>query len=160
MELTPGQWQILRKSPVVEDAFITEQWSLTVTGHDFPENVEADYMSSNAFSFFGVPAALGRGLLPSDALDGQDPQPVAVVSYKFWQRHFNSDPSVPGKTLELVHKRYTIVGVAASRFTWDDTDVFLPLKITQDRVICHDCGVRLKPGVSHCPAQCRPADEQ
>jgi predicted permease len=152
MGLTFGQWQQIRKSPVVEDAFITEDWNLEVTGHDFPEDVAADYMSSNAFNFFGVPAAYGRGLLPSDAVDGQDPQPVAVLSYKFWQRHFNSDPSVLGKTLELVHKNYTIVGVAASRFTWDDSDVYLPLKITQDTIIGHYCGVRLKPGVTHAQA--------
>ena len=44
-------------------------------------------MSSNAFQFFGVPTLLGRGLQPSDAIDGQDPQPVVVLGYKFWQRH-------------------------------------------------------------------------
>jgi len=149
MGITPGQWQQVRKSPVVEDAFITDEWNLTVTGHDFPEDVAADYMSSNAFNFFGVRPALGRGLLPSDAVDGQDPQPVAVLSYKFWQRHYNSDPNVLGKTLQLVHKNYTVIGVAASRFTWDDVDVYLPLKITQDKVLGYYCGIRLKPGVTH-----------
>ena len=58
---------------------------------------------------------------------GQDPQPVTVLSYKFWQRHYNSDPSVIGKTIQLVRKNYTVVGVAAPRFTWDDADVYLPL---------------------------------
>ena len=70
------------------------------------------YLHSNAFNFFGVPAALGRGLQPSDAVDGQDPQPVVVLGYKFWQRHFNSDPAVLGKTIQMVRKNYTIVGVA------------------------------------------------
>ena len=109
MGLTAGQWQEIRKSPVVEDAFLADQWSLTVTGSDLPEDVNADYFSSNAFEYFGVPAALGRGLQPSDAIDGQDPQPVAVLSYKFWQRHFAGDPSVIGKTMQMVHKNYTIV---------------------------------------------------
>lgn len=152
MGLTAGQWQQIRKSPVVEDAFITDEWNLTVTGHDFPEDVSADKMSSNAFNFFGVRPALGRGLLPSDAIDGQDPQPVVVLSYKFWQRHYNSDPSVLGKTLQLVHQNYTVIGVAAPRFTWDDVDVYLPLKITQDQVLGYYCGVRLKPGVTHAQA--------
>jgi putative ABC transport system permease protein len=52
---TASQWQILRKSPVVEDAFITDQWNLTVTGSDYPEDVNADYVSSNTFNFMGVP---------------------------------------------------------------------------------------------------------
>jgi len=150
--LTAQQWQVLRKSPVVEDAFIANGWSLTVTGHDVPEDVEADYFSSNAFNFFGVPAYLGRGLQPSDAVDGEDPQPVVVLSYKFWQRHYNSDPTVIGRTLQMVRKNYTVVGVAPSRFTWDDADVYVPQKITQDRVLSFYCGVRLKPGVTHAQA--------
>jgi putative ABC transport system permease protein len=150
--LTAAQWQTLRKSPVVEDAFISDDWSLTVTGHDLPEDVQGVYMTSNAFNFFGVPPVLGRGIVPSDAIDGQDPQPVAVLGYKFWQRHFNSDPSVLGKTIQLVRKNYTIVGVVAPRFTWDDGDVYLPLKVTPDPVRAYYVGIRLKPGVSHAAA--------
>jgi putative ABC transport system permease protein len=147
--LTASQWQQLRKSPVVEDAFISDGWSLTVTGHDVPEDVEAGFFSSNSFNFFGVPAAMGRGLQPSDAIDGQDPQPVVVLSYKFWQRYYNSDPTIVGRTLQMVHKDYRVIGVAAPRFTWDDADVYVPQKITQDPVHAFNCEIRLKPGVTH-----------
>ena len=82
--LTGGQFQQIRKSPVVEDAFLENDWNLTVTGSDLPEDVDAVYFSSNAFNFLGVPPALGRGLEPSDAIDGQDPQSVVVLGYKFW----------------------------------------------------------------------------
>ncbi len=133
----------------MEDAFAEDDWNLTLTGGDLPEDVNGVYLTSNAFQFFGVPAALGRGLLPSDAIDGQDPQPVVVLSYKLWQRHFGSDPNVIGKPLQLVRKTYTIVGVAAPRFTWGDGDVYLPLKITQDRTRAFYVGLRVKPGVSH-----------
>jgi putative ABC transport system permease protein len=150
--VTGTQWQQLRKSPVVEDTFLEDDWSLTVTGRDLPEDVQGTYLSSNAFNFFGVPAALGRGLQPSDAIDGEDPQPVVVLSYKFWQRHFNADPSVLGKTVQLVRKNYTIVGVAASRFTWGDGDVYLPLQVNGDQVKSFYAGVRLKPGITHAQA--------
>ncbi len=150
--LTGQQWQVIRKSPAVEDAFISDQQNLTVTGHDLPEDVQGDYVTSNMFQFMGVPPILGRGILPSDAIDGQDPQPVVVLGYKFWQRHFSGNPDVIGKTLQLVRKDYTIVGIAAPRFTWDDGDVYLPLKITQDPVRAYYVGLRLKPGVSHTAA--------
>jgi putative ABC transport system permease protein len=150
--LTGGQFQQIRKSPVVEDAFLEDDWNLTVTGSDLPEDVQAVYFSSNGFNFFGVPPFLGRGLQPSDAIDGQDPQPVVVLGYKFWQRHFNSDPAVLGKTIQLVRNNYTVVGVAASRFTWGDGDVYLPKKITQDQTLGYYVGIRLKPGVSHTQA--------
>ena len=108
--LTGAQWQQIRKSPVVEDAFISDDWNLTVTGHDLPEDVNGVYVTSNTFNFMGVPPALGRGIVPSDAIDGQDPQPVVVLGYKFWQRHFNSDPAVLGQDSpacaeELHHRR-------------------------------------------------------
>jgi predicted permease len=150
--VTAPEWQQLLKSPVIEDAFIADGWSLTVTGHDFPENVEAAFYSSNAFNFFGVPALYGRGLLPSDAIDGQDPKPVVVLSYGFWQRHYNSDPAAVGQTLQMVHKDYTVVGVAPPRFTWDDADVYVPQKITSDPNHGFGCEIRLKPGVTHAQA--------
>jgi putative ABC transport system permease protein len=150
--VTAGQWQQLLKSPVIEDAFVADGWSLTVTGHDVPEDVEAGFFSSNSFNFFGVPAALGRGLQPSDAIDGHDPQPVVVLSYKFWQRFYNSDASVIGRTLQMVHKDYTIVGVAAQRFTWNDSDVYVPQKIVLDPNHAFDVEARLKPGVTHAQA--------
>jgi putative ABC transport system permease protein len=150
--VTGSQWQQLRKSPVVEDTFLEDDWNLTVTGSDLPEDVQGVYFTSNGFNFFGVPPALGRGLQPSDAIDGQDPQPVVVLSYKFWQRHFNADPAILGKTIQLVRKNYTVVGVAASRFTWGDGDVYLPLKVTGDQARSYYAGVRIKPGVTHAQA--------
>ncbi|HUH61894.1 MAG TPA: ABC transporter permease [Terracidiphilus sp.] len=150
--LTMPQWQVIRKSPVVEDAFLTSGWRLTVTGKDLPEDLQGIYVSSNTFDFLGVPALLGREIGPSDAIDGHDPQPVVVLGYKFWQRHFSSDPTVVGQTIQLTHKTYTIVGVAPSRFTWDDADVYLPQKITQDQTTNFYVGVRLKPGITHAQA--------
>jgi predicted permease len=150
--VTGTQWQELRKSPVVEDTFLEDDWNPSITGGDLPEDVQGVYLSSNGFNFLGVPTAVGRGLQPSDAIDGQDPQPVAVLGYKFWQRHYYSDPSAIGKTIQLNRKNFTIVGVAGSRFTWGDGDVYLPLKITGDQVKGFYAGIRLKPGITHAQA--------
>jgi len=150
--LTGRQIQELRKSPVIEDFVGFDYRSLMVTGHDLPEDVQGTGFTSNAFNFFGVPPLLGRGLVPSDAIDGQDPQPVVVLSYKFWQRHFNSDPSVVGKTLQLTRKNYTIVGVAAPRFTWNDGDVYLPAKLMEVPERFYNITMRLKPGVTQAAA--------
>jgi len=150
--VTGSQWRQIRKSPVVEDAFLEDDWSLTITGADLPEDVQGVYLTSNAFQFLGVPAVLGRGLEPSDAIDGQDPQPVVVLGNKFWQRHYRGDPTVVGRTIQLMRKSYTIVGVAAPRFAWGDGDVYLPLKVTNDPVPSYYVGTRLKPGVTHAQA--------
>jgi predicted permease len=151
-----GQWislnspQILelRQSPAVESLVAMDDAAMTLTGHDLPENVGVIYLTSNGFNFLGVPPLLGRGLLPSDAIDGQDPQPVVVLGNKFWRRHFNSNPAVLGQTLQLDRKNYRIVGVAPPRFTWYSADVYLPLKLGQDPVPLYVVNFRLKPGES------------
>ena len=146
--LTPPQWQELRRSPVVEDSFMTDAGSRTLTGEDLPQQVAIAFMTSNGFEFLGVPAEVGRGLLPSDAVDNLHPQPVAVLSYKFWQRHFGGDPAVVGKTIQLTRKSYIVIGVAQQRFTWNDADVYLPLDFATGHENAYGVGVRLKPGVS------------
>ena len=75
--------------------------AMTMTGRDLPENVNVIGLISNGFDDLGVPPVLGRGIGRADAIDGQDPQPVAVLSYKFWQERFFADPQVVGKTLQL-----------------------------------------------------------
>jgi predicted permease len=149
VNLNSPQIQQLRQSPAIESLVAMDDWSMTLTGHDLPENVEAIYLSANGFTFLGVPPLLGRGLVPSDALDGHDPQPVAVLSYKFWRTHFDANPAVVGQTLQLNQKNYTIVGVAPPRFTWYSADVYLPLKLSQDPVPIYVVNLRLRPGESH-----------
>ncbi len=150
--ITRAQWQQVRKSPVVEDTFLQGTRNMMISGSDLPEGVLGVDLTANSFNFLGVPVALGRPLQASDAPDGQDPQPVVVLGYKFWLRHFNADPSVLGKTIQLDHQNYTIVGVAGQRFVWGDGDVYLPLKVTADQSSDYYVGIRLKPGVSHAQA--------
>ena len=153
----PGDWitlngsqiQQVRQLPVIESVLAMDFHALTLTGRDLPENVNEIGLISSGFQDLGVPPILGRGLMPSDAIDGQDPQPVAVLAFKFWQKYYFSNPDVVGKSLQLGRKSYTIVGVAAPRFTWYSADVYLPLKVSQEPGTINIVDVRLKPGVAH-----------
>jgi len=149
--LTASQYQQYRQAKSVDIAVAEDHWDLTTTG-ELPENVQVDYLTGEGFNYFGVPALLGRGLIPSDAPEGKDPQPVAVLGYKFWERHYNGERDVVGKTLQLDHKDYTIVGVAQSRFTWGDADVYLPLKMSADPSHSYQVNTKLKPGVTKAAA--------
>src|ERR1017187_4221031 len=46
--LTGSQWPVLRQSPVVEASFLEDDWRLTVTGSDLPEDVQGPYLSKNS----------------------------------------------------------------------------------------------------------------
>jgi predicted permease len=146
-EFTGPQVRDLRQVHAFENFATWRLANLTMTGEGVPENVSAYYGIGETFPTLGVPALLGRNLGPSDSPDGQAPQPVAELHYRFWQRHFHGDPSILGKTLELAHRKYTIVGVTRPNFTegWG-TDVYLPEEIGSIR----DAGVmvKLRPGVS------------
>ena len=150
--LNGAQIQTLRQSPVVESVLAIDNQALMLTGQDLPENVNSASLTSNSFQDLGVPAVLGRGLWLSDAVEGEEPRPVAVLSYRFWRKHYFSNPEVIGRTLQLDHKNFEIVGVAAPRFKWGGADVYLPLKLMRDPGRTSIVNLLLQPGVSRAAA--------
>lgn len=148
IRLSPPQIQQLRQLSIVESVLAMDYRAMTITGQELPENVHTLGLISTGFDDLGVPPAMGRGLIPSDSIDGKDPQPVVLVSHQFWREHLNSDPQAVGKTLQLDHQPYTIIGIAAPRFRWYSADVYRPLKMDADPN--HQCIIdfRLRPGVS------------
>jgi predicted permease len=145
--LNGPQTRALAEAHSLEYVVAFNGWSLTVTGSDVPENVEAMYFTGNVFQMLGVPAMLGRYILPSDAPDGKDPQPVVVLNNKFWMRHFNGDRTVVGKTIQLVHKTYNVIGVMPPHFGFMGPDVYLPLKLSGSTNEQYGTFIKLKPGV-------------
>jgi predicted permease len=138
----------LRQAKSLEDITAMDWWNLTTTDGDLPEDVQATYISPNAPNHWGIRALMGRWLIPSDAPPGQQPQPVVVLTYQFWQRYFMGDPNVVGRTIQLVHKPYQIIGVMPPRFKWGAADMYLPLKMTQDPNIHLAASFKLRPGVT------------
>ena len=146
--LTGPQIRQLRQTHAVEDVVASNYTSQTVTGSDVPDGATVVEMTGSHFQFLGLSPLLGRYFIPADAPDGKDPQPVAVLGYKFWQRHYHGDPSVVGRTIQLTHKSYTILGVMPVRFTWRDGEVYTPLKMASDQLHRYSPEIKLKPGVT------------
>ena len=151
--LTGPQIQQLRQTHAVEDVVAASSSEETITGSDVPDDARVLEMTGSHIQFLGLPPLLGRYFVPSDAPDGQDPQPVAVLSFKFWQRHYHGDPAVVGKTIQLNHKAYTVLGVMPVRFTWGDGEVFVPMKLASDQLHRYTTKIKLKPGVSMAAAE-------
>jgi hypothetical protein len=103
-----GIWAVANVPRRTEFVSLCHPQNLAATGGEVPEAVNAFYGIEETFPTLGVPPLLGRNLGPSDSPDGQEPQPVVELHYRFWQRHFNGDPAVIGKALELNHKQCTI----------------------------------------------------
>ncbi|HEX8073332.1 MAG TPA: ABC transporter permease [Pyrinomonadaceae bacterium] len=78
-------------------------------------------VSANYFDVLGASMALGRGFLPEEERE-PGARPVVVLSHWFWQRHFNGDRGVLGRTLQLRGVDYAVVGVAARGFVGTSPD--------------------------------------
>jgi putative ABC transport system permease protein len=151
--LTGPQIRQLRQTHAVEDVVATYFNNETVTGDDVPDDVNVIEMTGSHLQFLGMQPLLGRYFVSSDAPDGQDPPPVAVLRYTFWQRHFRGDPAVVGKTIQINHKTYTILGVMPVRFTWGDGDVYVPMRMASDQTHRYSTKIKLKPGVTAAAAE-------
>ncbi len=90
-------------------------------------------VTGNYFSVLGIQPALGRLILPTE---GQTPNsdPVIVLSYAYWQKRFNRDPNIIGKTLEVDDRPMTVVGVSPKGFlgtyAFLSMDAFVPIGAT------------------------------
>ena len=150
--LNGAQLEQLRQVKSIESVVAEDGWNLTTTDGDLPEDVESSYVSPNAPDHWGMPALLGRWLLPSDGPMGQEPERVVVLGYRFWQRYYGGDPAIVGRTIQLVHKNYRIVGVMPPRFRWREAAIYVPLKVTLDPNIYFGVSMKVHPGASFAQA--------
>ena len=146
--MTGAQLETLRQARTIESVVAEDGWNLTTTDGDIPEDVVASYIAPNAPNHWGVPALMGRWLIPADAPPGQEPARVVVLGYQFWQRYYAGDPAVVGRTIQLVRKNYEIVGVMPPRFRWRDADIYVPLKVRIDPNIYFGVNLKVRSGVS------------
>lgn len=147
------QFAGLEKAQCIESLLGFRNKNEVLAGKALPEDVLAVYLTENAGRFFGVRPVLGRMIDPGDAAHGG--QPVVVLNYRFWQRHFQGARDVIGKTLELDQTVYTIVGVMPRSFAFDDTtgvgDVYLPASTMREDAVGPSFlipWVKLKSGVT------------
>ncbi len=133
---------------------VSRQSSFAVLGTGEAERVRGRRCTANLFSVLGVKPALGRDFAPGEDAPGVGP--VAIISAEFWQRRFGGARDVPGKSLTVDDRNYTIVGVLPASFTlYRGTDVYIPMgqwgnTALQSRSVglgLQGIG-RLKPGVS------------
>lgn len=125
------------------------------------ETIQGMMVSGNYFSVIGIRPVVGREFLPHEDLV-PDSHPVAVISHDLWNRRFNSDPSVVGKSLIINGRNFSVVGVTPKGFTGTELgyapDVYVPLMMQsvarpgsgladQTARWLYPLG-RLKPGVS------------
>ena len=89
------------------------QFSVTLTGADDPEQVDAASVSSSFFDVLGAPPLLGAPFRTGAA----DPHAV-VLSHGLWVRRFGSDSGIIGREVALNGRNRRVVAVMRPDFAW------------------------------------------
>jgi len=145
---TGAELNDLKQAKCVDEIFMQGGNTATMTAsNQIPVSVQLGEYTLNVFEYMGVGPVLGRQFTSADVTDGKASS-VAVLSYLFWKKQFGASRDVLGKTIELNHKVYTIIGVAAPRFTWGDSDVYVPYIPTSDPHDYRNSFIKLKPEVT------------
>jgi predicted permease len=136
------------------------------------QSVETLETSSSLFPLLGAKPLYGRFFRPEEDRPGQPL--VVILSYRFWSRVFNEDPSVIGKTISLnglgggsgeTKSQYEVIGVLSQDFLLNEEimptvasiremEIFVPLPFAADAVTArrfdenYNVMVRLKPDVT------------
>ena len=115
---TNPMWEALRaRESLVGGAMAwgNARFNLAQSGPtDFADGL---FTSGAYFEVLGVQPLVGRTFTrDDDARRGGPAGPVAVISYRFWQRRFGGDPDVVGRPITLDRVPFTIVGITRPGF--------------------------------------------
>src|SRR5437868_2239461 len=119
-------WQ--RDNTVFEHLACTHKESRNLSGISGrePERISCASVTRNFFNVIGLPAEIGR--MFSEDEDKVGAPPVVVISDRLWQRAFNRDPAVIGRSINLHDQNFTIIGVMPPAVTsQQDSDAWISL---------------------------------
>jgi putative ABC transport system permease protein len=160
---------LAKQTQTCEQLAAFRQWSWQLTHAGEPEQLQGVRVSANFFEALGARPIVGSTFTGDQDQEGS--APVAVISYRLWQKEFGGVASVPGKTLTLNGQTVQIVGVMPRDFEFPGSanmipglqfatrnDLWVPLAMTADErgnqgsLNLAVIG-RLKPGVSIAQAE-------
>jgi putative ABC transport system permease protein len=129
-----------------------DTWTLTGVGE--PERIEVGIISATLFPMLGIQSlAMGRNFTAAEDKPGG--ARVAILSHGLWQRRFNSDQEIVGKSITLNDTNYTVIGVLPANFrVFYTNEVWVPLALdiqeerASKRTSFNTTVARLKPGVT------------
>jgi len=124
--LTYLDWKA--QSHAIESMVAFRQLRYAFAGNGEPLDVASVRATTNLFELVGAGAVVGRTFRSEEGTPGTDH--VAVLSHRFWERHFGGSPAAIGRTIHLDAQPYTIVGVMPAVFDFPPSghvDVWTPL---------------------------------
>ena len=109
-------YSLREENRVFEDVAAYQPTTVTWSGTEKPEQVDAAQVTPSFFRVMGSQPITGRYLAPEE--QGTKAPAVVVLSYAFWRSRMASDPNVIGKTITLDRLPNTVIGVMPQGFDY------------------------------------------
>jgi putative ABC transport system permease protein len=91
------------------------------------DGATAAFVSIQTLSLLGHAPLIGRDFRDEDS--GAGPPLAVLLAYRVWQRRYDGDPSIVGRTIRINGSPAVVVGVMPEGFTFPDhADVWIPLE--------------------------------
>ncbi len=106
------QWLAWQKQAKSFDGIAGYDWQFNfLIRNDGSQSIQGMAVSRDYLQIMGLRPVVGRGFADQDF--GQGPTRVILLGYEFWQRTFNGDPQIIGKTVRISRWDVppTIIGV-------------------------------------------------
>jgi predicted permease len=127
----PDYLDLRNQERIFSDVIAYELAPVNLSGQPRPERIWVEGVTPNYFSMLGVAAIRGRMFVPETS-GSPGREPVLVLSYAFWQRHYFGDAGVVGRIVHLNSQPFTVVGVAPEGFPGTEplvaVDAYVPLE--------------------------------
>jgi putative ABC transport system permease protein len=95
-----AQWMEWQKEAKSFEAIAAYDWSFNfLVLNDGSESMEGMWVTRDYFRVAGLQPVVGRTFVESET--GATPAPVIILGYELWQRKFNGDPHILGKTIRI-----------------------------------------------------------
>lgn len=107
-----AQWLDWQKQAQSLEAVGAYDWSFNfLVLPQGSESLEGMYVTRDYFHVVGLQPTLGRTFLESETRPNAPP--VIILGYEFWQRQFNGDANIIGKTIRISRQKIppTVIGV-------------------------------------------------
>jgi predicted permease len=98
----------------LSDAIAFGNVSLNVNVDGQADVARGQAVSGNYYAGLGVQALIGRTITDMD--DKASGPPVAVISYRYWQKRFSGDAAIIGRQINLNNIAFTVIGVTPPGF--------------------------------------------
>lgn len=110
-----------------------EMLPASIGGSGEPERVWGQAVTTNFFDVTQLRLVAGRGFVP-----GEEHAPEIVIGNALWQRRFNGDPGIVGRSVLLSGRNFTVIGIAPRGFRSVDqllnTEFWIPLEFAGELV--------------------------